>query len=165
MSETSIYQGGCFCGAVRYTAQEVFDAGYCHCTVCRRISGAPAAAWFNVREEHFTVDGQPAALQSSEHFVRYFCAECGTHLFGRDNLPTPVTVGSRLVSVMLGTLDDAEAVQPQIHQWWSDRVSWYEDAARLQKFDTGTIPHPAKRKRAKSKLWERKPSEPKPLLG
>jgi hypothetical protein len=153
MSKTSIYQGGCFCGAVRYAAQEVFDAGYCHCTVCRRISGAPAAAWFNVREEHFRVaSGKPAALQSSEHFVRYFCAACGTHLFGRDDLPTPTTVGS-------------ETVEPQIHQWWSDHVSWYENAADLQKFDTGTISHPAKRKPAKSKSLDLEPAERKPLSG
>ena len=166
MTKTSTYQGGCFCGAVRYAAQEVFDAGYCHCTVCRRISGAPAAAWFNVREEHFRVaSGKPAALQSSEHFVRYFCAACGTHLFGRDDLPIPVTVGSRLVSVMLGTLDDPETVEPQIHQWWSDHVSWYENAADLQKFNTGTISHPAKRKRAKGKSLELEQADGKPSIG
>ena len=67
--------GGCFCGAIRYTAAAVFDAGYCHCTICRRISGGPAACWFSVRAEHFAVTkGEPAALQSSEHFVRFFCA-------------------------------------------------------------------------------------------
>jgi len=146
MNSTSNYAGGCFCGAVRYAAQEIFDAGYCHCSVCRRISGAPAAAWFNVREEHFAVTcGEPAALQSSEHFTRYFCARCGTHLFGRDDLPPPPTVGSRLVSAMLGTLDDPESVQPQIHQWWGNHVSWYEWSAGLQKFETGRISHPAKR--------------------
>ena len=148
MTGSTGYIGGCFCGAIRYVAEAVFDAGYCHCSICRRFSGAPAAAWFNVREEHFKVtSGQPAAFQSSEHFTRFFCPSCGTHLFGYDDLPAPPKVGSRLVSVMLGTLDKPESVRPAIHQWWSNRVSWYTEAVNLETFETGTVTHPAQRKR------------------
>jgi hypothetical protein len=131
---------------VRYVATNVFDAGYCHCSICRRISGAPAAAWFSAREEHFRLtEGTPAALQSSPHFTRYFCSACGTHLYGRDDLPPPASVGSRLVSVMLGTLDRPELVAPQLHQWWSDHLHWYEQTLKLPRFETGTITHPARR--------------------
>ena len=138
--------GGCFCGAVRYRVTEIFDAGYCHCSICRRISGAPAVSWFSAREEHFFVtQGDPATLQSSEHFVRYFCARCGTHLFGRDDLPPPAKVGSRLVSAMLGTLDSPSAVPPKIHQWWSARMPWYGEAPRLTAFEQGTVTHPNER--------------------
>lgn len=138
--------GGCFCGAVRYRAEAVFDAGYCHCSMCRRISGAPAVAWFSVRDAQFRVTrGEPAALRSSEHFTRFFCSRCGTHLFGRDDLPPPAKVGSRLVSAMLGTLDDPSGVVPQIHQWWSDRMPWWADAPSLTTFEHGTITHPAER--------------------
>ncbi len=35
-------EGGCHCGAIRYRASAVFDAGYCHCSICRRISGSAA---------------------------------------------------------------------------------------------------------------------------
>lgn len=139
-------EGGCFCGEVRYAATQVFDAGYCHCSMCRRISGAAAACWFSVREEHFFVTrGRTKALQSSTHFTRFFCATCGTHLYGFDDAPAPPTVGSRLVSVMLGTLDDPTSVPPQLHQWWSERVKWFEETDRLPKFETGQIPHPDRR--------------------
>ena len=138
--------GGCFCGAVRYHAEAVFDAGYCHCSICRRISGAAAVSWFSVREEHFRVtQGEPAALQSSKHFVRFFCAGCGTHLFGRDDLPAPAKVGSKLVSAMLGTLDEPAKVIPQVHQWWSERMPWFAEAPLLHAFEHGTINHPAER--------------------
>ena len=141
--------GGCFCGALRYQAEAVFDAGYCHCTICRRISGAPAACWFSVREEHFVVTrGEPAALRSSQHFVRFFCATCGTHVFGRDDRPAPAKVGSKLVSAMLGTLDEPENVVPQIHQWWSERMPWFCEAHTLLAFEHGTITHPAERQGA-----------------
>ncbi|WP_140629954.1 GFA family protein [Methylibium rhizosphaerae] len=142
------YLGGCFCGAVRYKARQIFDAGYCHCSICRRISGAAAVCWFSVREEDFELTlGDPSALRSSEHFTRYFCRACGTHVHGMDDLPVPPSVGSRLVSAMLGTLDDPSAVMPALHQWWSSRVPWYEEALALPRFDTGLIPHPAKRPR------------------
>lgn len=145
-SATGSFVGGCYCGAVRYLARSVFDAGYCHCGICRRISGAAAAAWFSVREEAFEVtEGDPAVLASSVRFSRYFCAACGTHLYGIDDLPPPPTVGSRLVSVMLGTLDAPEAVRPAIHQWWSSRVAWYVEAGTLPTFAQGTIDHPAAR--------------------
>lgn len=148
MSASAGLTGGCFCNAVRYAASAVFDAGYCHCSVCRRICGAPAACWFSVRQEHFSVvTGQPTPLRSSEHFTRFFCQTCGTHLFGYDDLPPPPTVGSRLVSVMLGTLDEPEWVRPQVHQWWGNHVPWYGEAPGLEKFETGTITHPARRKR------------------
>ena len=138
--------GGCFCGAVRYEAGAVFDAGYCHCSVCRRISGAPAAAWFSVRDEHFALTrGEPRALASSEHFVRYFCAACGTHLYGRDDLPVPPKVGSKLVSAMLGTLDHPEKVAPRVHQWWSGRMPSVAQALELDTFEHGRISHPAER--------------------
>lgn len=141
-----MYLGGCFCGQIRYQARAIFDAGYCHCSICRRLSGAAAACWFSVRQEDFElVKGEPTALRSSEHFTRYFCAACGTHLYGVDDLPVPESVGSRLVSAMLGTLDAPEHVEPALHQWWSSRVPWVETASGLPKFETGLIPHPAKR--------------------
>lgn len=35
------FAGGCSCGAVRFEIGEIFDAGCCHCSICRRMSGAP----------------------------------------------------------------------------------------------------------------------------
>lgn len=139
--------GGCYCGAVRYRADAVFDAGYCHCSICRRISGAAAVCWFSVREEDFElIQGEVAQLASSPHFTRHFCPRCGTHLFGRDDLPAPPSVGSRLVSAMLGTLDEPDRVAPRLHQWWSGRVFGVEQADGLPRFETGLIPHPDKRR-------------------
>ena len=49
------YQGGCFCGAIRYAFLDVFVAGYCHCSICRRMSGAPVIAWVNTPRASFRV--------------------------------------------------------------------------------------------------------------
>lgn len=147
MSDIAPLRGGCFCGGVRYSVRQVFDAGYCHCSVCRRFSGAPASCWLNTREEHFSLDsGQPVGYRSSNHFTRYFCRVCGTQLYGLDDRPPSPKVGSRLVSIMLGTLDEPESVKPKVHQWWERRVSWYAEAASLPVFDGSSISHPDTRK-------------------
>jgi hypothetical protein len=41
--------GGCLCGRIRYRLTAApFDAGYGHCTLCRRASGAPTLAFATV---------------------------------------------------------------------------------------------------------------------
>jgi len=45
--------GGCFCGAVRYEAGSPYHLTNCHCTTCRRTSGAPFVTWFSVRRAEF----------------------------------------------------------------------------------------------------------------
>lgn len=141
-------QGGCFCGAMRYRAAAVFDAGYCHLSTCRRISGAAAACWFSRLQEDFALTaGTPAAPRSSAHFTRHFCAASGTHLHGVDDRPVAPKVGSRLVSVMPGPLDDPAAVPPQLHRWWADHMPRFAACCGLPTFDASAIPHPAERGR------------------
>ena len=36
-----MFQGDCYCGDIRFEVSDIFDAGYCHCSVCRQLSGAP----------------------------------------------------------------------------------------------------------------------------
>lgn len=61
-------RGGCYCGRVRYEADSVFDAVYCHCSICRRISGAPVYAGIVIPKSEFrVVSGEPTSFPSSEH--------------------------------------------------------------------------------------------------
>ena len=67
-------EGGCFCGAIRYRVGSVFDAGYCHCSICRHIHGAPVVAWAAVLEGDFTLlAGTPRAFRSSATGTRHSC--------------------------------------------------------------------------------------------
>jgi hypothetical protein len=40
---------------------------------------------------------------------------------------------------------DPAAVAPRIHQWWGDRVPWFESWAALPRVVDGTLPHPSLR--------------------
>ena len=143
-----ILEGGCYCRAIRYRAASVFDAGYCHCSICRRFTGAPALTWFNVPAADFSLlCGSPSGFRSSEHFTRYFCPRCGTHVFGRDDRPPSPKLGFELISVAIGSLDNAELVVPRVHQWWANRLSWYTVQDDLPRFAHGELSHPSTRRR------------------
>jgi len=74
--------GGCFCGAIRYEVRGApFDETNCHCSICRRTTGAPFVTWFSVRSPDFRIiKGEPTRFNSTERGVRSFCSRCGTQL-------------------------------------------------------------------------------------
>ena len=46
MSDSKVYRGSCFCGAVEVTATgEPAAMGYCHCDSCRHWSAGPVNAF------------------------------------------------------------------------------------------------------------------------
>lgn len=113
-------KGGCFCGAVRYEAGgEPWHGTVCHCSICRRTTGAPTVAWFTVRTSDFrVVTGQPSRFRSSAGATRTFCASCGTALtFQSDDQPDEIDVTT-------ASLHDPERVPPQSHTWRASGLSW-----------------------------------------
>lgn len=101
----------------------------CHCTICRRTSGAANVAWVTVlRSNYEIVLGTPASFRSSEHGTRSFCAACGTPLsFCSDLLPDEI-------DVTIASLEDPEAVPPEDHTYVSSKLAWVELSDRLPRF-------------------------------
>src|ERR1041384_3229198 len=92
--------GGCLCGAVRYRAEGVVRAGYCHCRMCQKASGAPVVAWLMVPAESYQVTkGRVRAGPASAQASREFCPQCETQLTFR-----PVKARGE-VDINLATLD------------------------------------------------------------
>ena len=123
-------RGGCFCGAVRYeTAGKPFNESVCHCSMCRRASGAPFVAWFSVPSAQFKfVSGEPARFRSSATAVRGFCAQCGTALtFQLDAHPEEI-------DVTIASLDDPGALRPKDHIYTSTKLDWVKLADGLPQF-------------------------------
>jgi hypothetical protein len=122
--------GGCFCGHLRYEVTgEPFNESICHCSMCRRASGAPFVAWFTVKrgEFHF-VGAEPARFASSAQAVRGFCPRCGTSLTF-ENVQTPDEI-----DIATASLDDPSAVPPKDHIYTASRVSWIRLCDGLPEF-------------------------------
>ena len=124
-------QGGCHCGAIRYEmASEVEHAALCHCRDCRVCAGAPVVGWAAVKKAGLRVDGGPQTYSSSEHGVRSFCGRCGTGLFYENEAALP-----GLVDVQIATLDDPEALAPQVQIQVAERIGWMATAHARPEFE------------------------------
>ncbi|MBN8501222.1 MAG: GFA family protein [Sphingomonadales bacterium] len=124
--------GGCHCGAVRYaiegTAQHV---ALCHCQDCRRSAGAPMVSWAAFAEAALTVtEGEVATHNSSGSAMRSFCSRCGTGLFYRNAEFLP-----GIVDVQSVTLDDPDALPPQVHIQVAESLGWMKGQDHLPRFE------------------------------
>lgn len=136
------YEGGCFCGAIRYAFTDVFDAGYCHCSICRRSTGAPAIAFVNSPRAGFRVlRGGARFVATSPEFQRAFCERCGTLMWTESIDPARWD----MVSVHHGTLDRAAEIEPAMHICHADRLTWFRIDDSLPRFDDASPPHPGER--------------------
>lgn len=73
--------GGCQCGRIRYSARVSPDEAYlCHCSMCRRATGAVSIAFVNTPLSGVRWDTEPDWYASSPIARRQFCSRCGTPL-------------------------------------------------------------------------------------
>jgi hypothetical protein len=122
--------GGCHCGHVRYElAGSPCNETNCHCSICRRTSGAPFVAWFSIRTTDFRiVRGEPAQYESSAKATRAFCPRCGTQLtFQHVDHPDELDVTTC-------SLDAPQRVPPKDHIFTSSKLGWIVLADRLPQF-------------------------------
>ena len=122
--------GGCFCGRVRYEAAGIpFQETNCHCSICRRTTGAPFVTWFSVARSQFRiVSGEPTRFRSPAKGTRSFCSQCGTQLtFEHDDF-------SDEIDVTTCSLDAPDGLPPKDHTHMSSKVAWVKLADRLPEY-------------------------------
>lgn len=133
------FEGGCLCGAVRYRAvSPPVRAVICHCSLCRRHSGAPALAFVHFRLADFAwVKGAPTRYRSSAFAERGFCRECGSTLTMHES------VLADRVQIALGSLDRPEDIRPDDHVWTQDRLPWFVIDDDLPRFEQSSSAVPS----------------------
>lgn len=125
-------EGGCQCGAVRYSvAGEPEHVALCHCSDCRKSSGAPTVAWAAFAAPEFALTaGSPSVYNSSGTAMRHFCPTCGSGLWYTNEAYLP-----GLVDIQVATLDDPSALPPQAHIQVAERIDWMGAIAELPVFE------------------------------
>ena len=111
--------GACLCGAVTYriTAPPT-STSHCHCTLCRKASGAGYVTWATVAMAHFTLTGEVTDYAWSPRSRRQFCKTCGTQMTFR------FVERPGEIDFTCATLDEPERVAPEYHTWVSKKLPW-----------------------------------------
>ena len=84
-------KGHCMCNTHSFSVNPSaikFGFASCHCSICRLSHGAPFVMWSGVKADcgdQFVLNSQSdnclSSYRTSESCVRYFCKQCGTHLY------------------------------------------------------------------------------------
>ncbi len=87
-SATEVHEGTCACGGVRVriTAKPV-DSCYCHCSICRRSTGAPLVAVVVIpaggMEVELAEGVELVPRATSNYLTRHHCSRCGAAIYNR----------------------------------------------------------------------------------
>jgi hypothetical protein len=127
MSNQQTVTGACFCGAIGYSiAYKDHPIVNCHCTMCRRTSGAAYVTWAIIENDDFSFSrGNPKTLASSDHGTRTFCDQCGTPL---------TCVSTRhpdKIDITVGSFDAPAAFVPTQEYYTDTKLSWTDHVAEL----------------------------------
>ncbi|NKB16352.1 MAG: GFA family protein [Sphingomonadales bacterium] len=113
--------GACLCGACRFkAATTIAMINNCHCTDCRRITGAVFGTLLWLPVEDVEMSGDFATFEhradSGTAMTKLFCRTCGSQMFSRN--------GRRphLIAARAGMIDQKDLVQPQFNVFCNSAI-------------------------------------------
>ena len=113
--------GHCLCGQLRFEARgEPHWIVYCHCGSCRRHTGSPVTCFANFRIADVSFTGDRATFHSSPGVTRSHCVTCGTPIA----YETEKRQGE--IDLYINVFDEPEALQPQSHAYYGQRLPWFD---------------------------------------
>jgi hypothetical protein len=126
----TVFEGGCHCGAVRYSIdRRPTWSMICHCRSCRKVSGAPLMGWVTSAMAALTFTmGAPKAYASSPGVTRGFCGTCGAQLtYAREDEPDSMDIAT-------ASLDQPDQFPPSHHSWTEHDIKWMKAADALPRY-------------------------------
>lgn len=117
--EEGLMEGGCLCGAVRYQiAAAPLLVANCHCSMCRRQSGAAYLTYAAFPRNSVVFSLNPKIYRSSTEAERGHCGNCGSPLtFIFDAEPGTIWIAT-------GSLDQPDLLPPREDWYAADKLSW-----------------------------------------
>jgi hypothetical protein len=116
--------GRCLCGDLGFEATLPSKwVAHCHCSMCRRGSGAAFVTWVGLEASKCRIVDPQARLhwyESSPQAERGSCSRCGTPMFFRSaRWPGEL-------HVTLANFDGPVDRAPQAHVFWDAHVDWVQ---------------------------------------
>ncbi len=116
-------KGHCNCGAIAWESDDRNPLGIvvCHCSICRRFTGANGIAIVLVAKSTFRwTRGEDLVREWQKpvgHWEGYFCQTCGS--------PMPGTNDDDRMFIPAGTIASGAESMEVIHHIWTDsRAAW-----------------------------------------
>ena len=124
-------RGECLCRRVGYEVDDAFEyALNCHCSNCRRATGAAFKPFAGIRAEQLAVvRGRDDIMRFGEGNHDAHCGHCGSLVYSqvRDGAYAHVT---------LGTLVDPPSIRPAAHIFVGSKAPWHQIGDDCPQFDT-----------------------------
>jgi hypothetical protein len=125
---TRIRSGSCLCGGVTFRVSgDPLRVGICHCTDCRKSSGAPFAAFAVWPIEAF----EQRTGHTSTYANRSFCTTCGGRVAWLSDGEAEVTIGS---------LDEVPTgLRPEYELWVIRREHWLDALPSASQYEQDRV--------------------------
>lgn len=128
-------KGRCLCGTVNYEcAEKPLSSFFCHCRQCQLAHAAPFCAEAampggSIKITSGSLKKITTAIESGALVDRYFCPECGTHIYAQAQSYPDATM------LKVATLNDPELIKPEIHVFTESQLSWSKLDENACKFE------------------------------
>lgn len=113
--------GQCLCGACRFeTTENVAFMANCHCTDCRKSTGAAHASFAFYHEAEITRTGDTQsyshAVDSGNILTKHFCGICGSPMY--------VSSANRtgMVGIRAGVITEADRFKPTVNVYAGSKM-------------------------------------------
>jgi len=126
-------RGKCLCGAIEFELNgDVSNLYQCHCSLCRKVTGAAANAAFRIVADQFawiSGSGQIREFVTESGFKSHFCTTCGS--------PVPnLTSNDSAYWIPAGLLEEKSSeLELVAHLYVASRASWDVIADVGEQFD------------------------------
>jgi len=128
-NKKNVHDGACACGHVRYRVRsEPLIVHCCHCSWCQRQNGSAFAVNALVEAEHVQIlEGDvvdvtvPSPSGAGQRICR--CPKCQTAVWSY-YLVMFGGIGELIRFIRVGTLDDPDAMPPDVHIFTSSKQAW-----------------------------------------
>jgi hypothetical protein len=129
--EKSALRGECYCHAVSFTVQDSFEYAFnCHCSECRRRTGAASKPFAGVPVSALNITGGDDAIlrlgDDKGHHAS--CGKCGSLLYS-------LVRDGAYVHVPLGALVDPPTITPSAHIFVGSKAPWDVICDALPQFE------------------------------
>jgi hypothetical protein len=127
--------GTCLCGAVRYAvADEFIYAANCHCSQCRRATGAAFKPFAGIERDKLRVTkgGDNVLTFGDDGGNDVRCKLCGSFLYS-------VVRDGAFVHVAMGTLVDDPTIRPTKHIFVGSKAPWFTITDDLPQYEEHVV--------------------------